>query len=370
MSFRDPATVIHRDTKRRCLSHIRQEGLPPGQGLEGRLRRYRSLGRELLARQSTRLGEEYLVGAYNSIEDARQLQFLHQAGRAAATYSEFASSVESILFDCESGEVRDIATLIAVFSILFDGLADESPTIFGELRPNDIPLPYREHSTESSPDAHPLAALTLRTASVLTDSIKECDGWSSLPAVRKRVTESIAATMRAERRSLRYQSFHSSIRNASVLTKIMRAKSEKTVLLLSLVPMCVHGVSPGLDYQSFSRSMLALGSFVGWLDDIDDLLEDLQAERWSEPLLTLYRSEPGFRELRSSELAYVLSACLAYETLTEKICSNGASLYRRSMRHLEQSGASSRLLQLVVDLCYSSLAGELSSRHEQKESLR
>lgn len=205
------------------------------------------------------------------------------------------NALEESLFGGQSTQVSRIVASIQAFIRLLDGLIDEAPDIVASEKQDLLRLLHSAWTIPEAPAAlntpreqHIALVLLNRIASQWVRQVRATPIWQADRRTRQMFSVAVQHAMQAEYRSTAY-TIGGAAAPLHAMRQAFRAKSTKVSWVVAMVPILVHGWPQGLDKRRYRRSTDLFGIYVGWIDDIYDLLDDLEQRRWSNALLELYR---------------------------------------------------------------------------------
>jgi hypothetical protein len=223
--------------------------------------------------------------------DDRRLAFLDVIPEGPASGMVRALALESTLFGCRSREVAELALLVAIFTLLLDGLLDEAPDELAPVAPWLRRVMLDQEWVEGGAAAippvvegcHPLSSLLQRVTIEVVRRVTSSAGWADR-VVREQFSAAARAAFETELVSVDLP-IRSGTLDVDAVRAAVVAKSTRCIWAGALVPFCVHGWKAGVDPDGFARLAFAVGELGGWLDDAVDVIEDLSGDRWSAVLL-------------------------------------------------------------------------------------
>lgn len=286
--------------------------------------------------------------------------FLKWLSHSAALGAAAGEAAEAALFGNTNKASAELAAIVQMSTLLLDGLIDDAPEVFppheraglfGPLRrwlgPDPMPV-----SASAATAEHPVVTLLYKGAAEWARRIQGSEAWSGDESVRVEVWSAVEAALRAENNGTR-AIFHgmSGQLHVEQCRTAIRDKSVAPVWVSALMPICVRGWPKGFDRHAYRDAVEAMGTFVGWMDDIDDLLLDLEEGFWSDALLDVYlcAGEPpsGPQEAFVRRLAETLALQSTRISLAEK----GVTLYKGLVLAFEETGFDGGpILQLIDDV--------------------
>jgi hypothetical protein len=98
------------------------------------------------------------------------------------------------------------------------------------------------------------------------------------------------------------------------------------------------------------------GVYLEWIDDVQDMLEDLMAGRWNVALLKLVSGKHIPDNASVDELRFHLHMCMADEAAIAGLTREGEAKLQTLIDHLHHSGlACDSVMQLLADLTTTAL---------------
>ena len=123
-----------------------------------------------------------------------------------------------------------------------------------------------------------------------------------------------------------------------------------------MTPICARGWPDSLDRYLYRRCAYLMGTYLGWIDDIEDLLEDLAAGRWSLVSVDLYMYSGRPMNLAPAEMIRKLAETLGSDGVRQTIIKTGLDHYDELVRGLAAIGIDHEpILQLVEDATFAGL---------------
>ena len=290
--------------------------------------------------------------------------FLRLLPHAVAVGSAAGDALESGLFGSCSEDVREISSLVQLSSLVLDGLIDEAPGVFDPERETLFSLLRRESwasdhdmgTLERLGDKHPAVELLYKVTLGWVGRVRQAKGWLTELSLRKELPFAVENAILAE-----YESDHRRFDlgdctpNIESCRRIVRAKGANAMWVTALIPICVHGWPQSVERDNYRRSAYLTGTYVGWIDDIHDVLIDLEAGRWSSVLLDLYVYAGQPEHLAPAALKETLIGALADKDIRERLVRSGLEQYDELVSSLLTTGSDSGpILQLIQD---ATLAG-------------
>ena len=360
------AVAPHADLVRRQLRALRTRMGGHPEGAETRLAGHSARGsntwRAILA--SVGVTEYDLARCLALANSDSRFAFLHRLPQAVAVGSAAADALEQGIFGFCSDEVREISSLVQLFSIVLDGLIDEAPRVFDQERACLFDLLRKENWTSEHDmpvlrrpgDQHPAVELLYKVALGWVGRIKQSRGWLTEPLLREELSLAVEAAVLAEYESTQCR-FDAEDRSPDIesLRKSVAAKGAKAMWVTTLTPLCVHGWPRNVDRSLYRRCSVMMGTYVGWIDDIHDLMIDLEAGRWSAVLLELYAYAGQSGPVTSAALRERLIATLADQDVRDRLLVTGLDHYDGLVRSLAATTFDTGpILRLIQD---ATLAG-------------
>jgi hypothetical protein len=226
-------------------------------------------------------------------ESDDRFAFLGGLAHSTAIAVEAANALEiSLCGHAEKLGPRIVAPLQAFIRVL-DGLVDDVPEIFSSQKENILSLVQFGLSETNIRNVrkedecnHIVIDLLYKIALTWTGVVRSTPGFSD-PSIRAIFLQAVDKAMRAE-----YFNANCIIdgypSNVEALRDSVRAKSANVAWVIALIPIMVRGWPLDLDRNKYHHVAKLFGTYVGWVDDICDVLEDLDQDRWSDVLLELY----------------------------------------------------------------------------------
>jgi hypothetical protein len=230
---------------------------------------------------------------YALVESDNRFAFLGGLAHSTAVAIEAANSLELSLFGNAEELGPCIVAPLQAFIRVLDGLVDDVPEIFSSQKENILTLVQfglgetniRNVRKEDECN-HIVIDLLYKIALTWTGVVRSTPGFSD-PSIRAIFLQAVDKAMRAE-----YFNANCIIdgypSNIEALRDSVRAKSADVAWVIALIPILVRGWPLDLDRNEYHSVANLFGTYVGWVDDICDVLEDLDQGRWSDVLLELY----------------------------------------------------------------------------------
>ena len=353
-------STAHSDLVRRQLIAINDRTSQPIGGQTERMSRRANDGLETL--------QNVLAGAGVTQEDRdscraladadARFEFLNWLPHAATVGGAAGDATEQAIFGSCSGEPRAIASLIQLFSLMLDGLLDEAPDILAPERATlfDIMIrgwdPDYEAPTRQQIDSkHAAVSLLYKIALEWIRLVRRTQGWCSEASVREELPAAVKAALQSEFTNTASM-YDVGAGRASIedCRKVIMARSANAVWVSALAPICARGWPDNLDRRRYRRCAYLLGGYIGWIDDIEDLLVDLSAGRWSLVSADLYVYSGQPKSLAPAELIGRLTETLGFEDVRQRLIKTGLEHYDELVRGLDAIEIDNRpILQLVED---------------------
>ena len=365
------AAVGHAELVRQQLLRIGDRAKSSRDGADTRAIRRRVLGEEtmnaVLASAGLASGEIATLAKLANT-DAR-FEFLRWMPHAASVGGAAGDAAEMTLFGTCSGEARALSALVQLFTLVLDGLIDEASELFPAdertslfeffqqgLDPT-VPTPV---SVESD-HRHPVVTILYQIAGEWIRRTRATRGWSD-PVIARETRAAVTAALLAEYGSDFY-SLEDTIppEDLKRWREVLRTKSVNAVWVTCLVPICVHGWPPNLDLDACRKLASSMGTFVGWIDDIDDALIDLMEGRWSEVLLDMYLYAGSQPAARGEKLVDILLEALADDQIRRKLVNTGLRHHDHLSISFDDAVSDSKpIMELIEDVTLAEV-GEAGS---------
>ncbi len=294
--------------------------------------------------------------------DAR-FEFLNWLPHAATVGGAAGDATEKAIFGSCSGEPRAIASLIQLFALVLDGLIDEAPDILAPERGMLFDFmfrgwdpDYKAPTRQQINNKHAVVSLLYKIALEWIRLVRRTQGWCSEASVREELAAAVKAALQSEYTNTP-SIYDVATGRASIEScrKVIMAKSANAVWVSALAPICARGWPDNLDHHLYRRCAYLMGAYIGWIDDIEDLLEDLSAGRWSLVSVDLYVYAGQPRSLAPAELMDRLAETLGIEGVRQRLIKTGLDRYDELVRGLDAIDIDKEpILQLVED---ATLAG-------------
>lgn len=364
----DLVEVVHRDFLAQQLAALRVTDPGSCDGCRDRLGRRMETGIANLFRLlgEADVDERTITLAQACAQTDERFGFVFSVPRAAAIGGALVGDLEEALFGTRSWDTVAMGTLLGALNILLDGLADEVPELFADmrvpvremLRPSHWRPGARVRQARGSSD-HPVAALTIAVLCEWISRVTISRGWRDDIAVQDLFGWAVEAAIDAEYRSLVAQRMTTECVNISQTRCVLRAKSEFPLLVQGLTPLCVHGAPADLDLQRYATCLKAIGRFGGWLDDERDMVEDASRCRWNNALLAIVGQMDGLAEASPMALGRRLTMQLANDSIVHLVIGEGVAILRDMWDSVNAVGLdASQLRQLIADVTASSLEAD------------
>jgi hypothetical protein len=350
MSVGNQVVDTHRQFVTRQWLAIKTQGSGIASDSESRMKDLRRLGLVTLQTAVATAGittEDFNRCAFAVRSDPR-LRFLQQLPLAAAGGSAFGDAVERSVYGSSSATntVRETAALISMFTRMLDSLIDEAPKIVAPecsllldllgkkswMEP--VPLPTDEQLDVK----HPAASLLYKLMRAFVTSVRESDYWvqDTSAAVREDFAAAIEAALRAEYDTIDCRMPERSRDYDPDMRRILAAKSQNIVWVMALAPSTFLGWPDQLDKTAYETCMKRLGDLFGWLDDVQDFVEDVEIGATNELLLDLYENAGKPAYTTPEELHDKVAGWLGNERTVQYLVAKGKALYTDTMHGFEE----------------------------------
>ena len=288
-----------------------------------------------------------------------RFDFLRWLPHAASVGGAAGDASEMTLFGTCSGDARELTALVQMFTLMLDGLIDDASEIFPQDKRASLFEFLQQGLDPGLPAAepvepthgHPVVAMLHQIAREWIRRTRATLGWSDTV---------IAGEVRAAARAALSAEYSSALSPLEAMISppelelwrdVLRAKSVNAVWVSCLVPICVHGWPPNLDSLACRRLASCMGTYVGWIDDIDDALTDLEDGRWSEVLLDMYIYAGSPTVADGETLVDILLEALADEQIRQKLVNTGVRHHDNLSTALADSVSDSEpIMQLIEDV--------------------
>ncbi|HUF50872.1 MAG TPA: hypothetical protein VMN60_08575 [Longimicrobiales bacterium] len=275
--------------------------------------------------------------------DAR-FGFLASLSQSAAVAVAAAAALETSLFGrSESAVVPRIVAPLQAFVRLLDGLVDDAPDLFEQWKAEIAAAVARGLSDADAPphdprNAHELLGMIHDVTASWTAAVRDAPGWVEDPSIRDAVCQAVASAMRAE-----YESAHCVMGgvapDVAAMRARVRAKSTSTAWVVALVPIIAHGWPPWLDRQRYEHVAMLFGTYVGWVDDVCDIFEDLDSGVWSDALLELWDLAGRPALAGAADAAVELPVLLTEPAHRARLVATGVAHHHAFFDALRETGA-------------------------------
>jgi len=106
-----------------------------------------------------------------------------------------------------------------------------------------------------------------------------------------------------------------------------------------------------------------MGTFVGWIDDIDDALIDLMEGRWSEVLLDMYLYAGSQPAASGEKLVDILLEALADDQIRRKLVNTGLRHHDHLSISFDDAVSDSKpIMELIEDVTLAEVGAAGSSQ--------
>ncbi len=351
----------HAELVRQQLLAISDRARSSRDGADGRAVRRRALGEATMRAVLTSAGltNGDIASLSDLADNEARFDFLRWLPHAASVGGAAGDASEMALFGTCSGEARELTALVQMFTLMLDGLIDDASEIFPQdartslfeflQRGLDPALPAPE---PAEPDhGHPAVVTLNQIAREWIRRTRATLGWFDTVIAGEMRAATSAALLAEYGSALRPLEATISPPELELWRDVLRAKSVNAVWVSCLVPICVHGWPPNLDSPACRRLASCMGTYVGWIDDIDDALTDLEHGRWSEVLLDMYiyAGSPPVEDGKT--LVDILLEALADEQIRQKLVNTGVRHHDNLSTALADSVSDSEpIMQLIEDV--------------------
>ncbi len=295
-----------------------------------------------------------------------QFAFLNAIPEGPILSMSRALALEHGIFKTETPEVARLSLLIALYTIILDGLLDEAR---GTLRPiqhwlDQImdPMCWDSLDLIVHPDStgHPVTDILVWVTTEAIHEVTRQHGWRHDPFIRSQFALATQAAYRSEvaSTSCRITDGQSSLEQ--VRERIL-AKSIDPIWAGSLSTFCVHGWPEGLGSEEFAGLAQSIGAFGGWLDDITDLAIDIRADRWSMALIEIHQAAVQLLpQLAGEDPRIAMIEILPMSLIAERLAFLGVERLRLVRAGLARLGFDEDdLLPVLADVATVSLTSGL-----------
>ncbi len=357
--------VDHAALVRQQLLTISDRARTSRDGAEERAIRRTALGEATMRALLTSAGLSHgdMASLSDLADTEARFDFLRWLPHAASVGGAAGDASEMSLFGTCSGQAREIAALVQMLTLALDGLIDDAPEIFPQDERRSLVELLQRGFNPALPAPEPVEADRWhRVVAMLHQIAREWIrrtratlGWSDTV---------IAGQVRAAARAALSAEYGSALRPLEATMEatvsppelklwrdVLRAKSVNAVWVSCLVPICVHGWPPNLDGLACRRLASCMGTYVGWIDDIDDALTDLAEGRWSEVLLDMYIYAGSPPVAHGETLVDILVETLADEQIRHKLVNTGVRHHDNLSTALADAVSDSEpIMQLIEDV--------------------
>lgn len=369
VSHVDLVDTIYRDLLQRQFLAIKQREPALYEGYHSRLASYmeRGLANLHAVLASAGVEESDLNECFERARVDQRFRFLYKLPRSAALGGARGTALEMGLFSSTSNAVGEFVTLLNIFITILDGLLDEAPALLASEHETLYDLLVRQSWSrtrklpifEQRDSAHPVVVLMYDVMVECIRIVISSDAWLADPTLREDFSDAVEAAFLAESSSTDYQFVAEGPFNISACRSALIAKSGNAAWVTALAPICVRGWPSELNRSGYREFAKFFGEYVGWIDDICDLLVDLAAGRWSSVILDLYEyvGQPSHRS--PPALRFTLTTALAYDQISNRLVETGGQLYDQligALEALEIDRAS--IVPLIADITQSWLVIE------------
>lgn len=318
------AAVLHRDLVRRqllvALPDYPQRSAERATRLAGNYEAGLALLWELLREDA--VDGSLLSSCWELATSDPAFAYLHNVPWSAAFGTGAALAIQRSWGLGESAPAASITTLINVSITLLDGLIDEAPQLFDRNR-RVIEgllfggLDYREIASRSRAESdHPAVSLTLWALGAWINRVRGSPAWNS-PGYRRDFSQAVRDAYEAEISWAAVQSIDGPVDPAECAERLNN-KSANAIWLTAVGALSATGLADSARAE-FRGEMHLLGHYFGWIDDVSDLLNDLQAGRWNQVEFALMESRDGWMSLDRRRLVDVVRAELANTRSVERV---------------------------------------------------
>ena len=300
-------------------------------------------------------------------QDAR-LDFLYGLPRSAAFGAAIGTAIDEALFGDATVDSAELTALINLFIRLLDGLVDETPDLFEPERRTFLSIleeaswaPHSDPPTIAALDRkHPVVAVTLRVMLEWLRRVKGSRIWSADPATGEQFAAVCRTALGAELATASQPSLDGDQVDIADCRRALIEKSALSVWVIALAPVCLRGWPEGVDRERYYAVARAVGYHFSWIDDICDMAADLDADRWSDVLLTLYERVQRTRAAGPFDLKDALMRAAADGEAAAELVAKGERLYCQMVDSIERLDIDpSPLLTYVADGTQSWFLAEL-----------
>ncbi|WP_366655201.1 hypothetical protein [Fodinicurvata sp. EGI_FJ10296] len=300
------------------------------------------------------------------VEGDARLEFMFSLPRSAGLGGRIAEALATGLHGATNMQTRQLGQWIYVFIRLLDGLIDNAPDLLTESDRSDLQREIPSALTRDGPQPlrwadtthrHPATALLWRTALFWTEAVRESAAWRRDPTIRNAVAQAAREALAAEFRTpcLRFSRTGSDL---SAIGRDLDSKTRTTTWCMALMPVCVDGSPAECDLDQYRNSMDALGDYLEWIDDIQDLVEDANADSWNVPLIEFAARNRFAAHSTYGDTPSRLGRALSDAPTTEALIAIGVGRLSRAVSALEAAGLDCPPLRcLLGDLTATSLDG-------------
>ena len=337
----DPLTIMHNDLLRRHRELLTQREPNLSHGNRPRIVGYQESGFTSLQSclASAGIGNSVIEDCIICIQEDSRLKFFYSLPRSAFIGSLLGNTIHQSFFKSSSNSTMEITALLNVFTHLLDGLVDETPEIFSYDREGitetlDRILFDEDFSREELNYYYPVVTLMYLIAKECIDRIRQAEGWSTNDFLKEQFADAVRAALRAEYESMKYQQMHELRIDIDNCRRVLNEKSENSLWAKFLIPFCMHGLPDDFNLRQYRQYVHLYGRYVGWIDDIRDIPEDIQAGRWSNVLLTLFEKVKENKISQLAELKWVLMTRLACDEAIDELVETSVRFYEQVVENL------------------------------------
>lgn len=368
MSNTDRLVDVHRRFVQRQWLAIKNRGWAMGADSATRMEELRRLGLVTLqsAVASAGITPEDLARCALAVRRDPRLKFLQQLPLAAAGGGAIGDALQMSLYGSAStmGMVRETTALIHMFARILDSLIDEAPQIIAPERSSLIVLlsaqswtaPAAFPADQALETKHPAASLLYKLMGAFVANVRRSDVWllESSRTIREDLATAVQAALQSEYNTIDCRMPERSQDYEPVMRRTLTAKSQDIVWVMGLAPTAFLGWPDHLDKPVYEACMRRLGDLFGWLDDVQDFLDDMEGGATNELLLDLYEDAGTPAYSTSDELHDQVAEWLGNELTVQRLVTKGQALYTDTMRGFEELGADPvPIQQYVTDVSLS-----------------
>jgi|GEM_PF-2600051 len=368
MSISSRLSDLHQEFVRRQWLAIKNQETGLEGGYQDRIAEYRRFGTVTLQTvvASAGITAEDFARCTLTIQNDPRLKFLQRLASVAAMGGQFGQALEESFYGASSSTsvVREATALVGMFTRMLDDFIDEAPEIIAPERDPLLAILSKKSWLEPEPAAflsdedlsgkHPGISLLYKITRACVTKIKQSEYWlgeSSL-SVREDFSTAAEAALLTEYDTIDCRMPPSSQNYDPAMRLILKAKSQNIVWVLALTPTTFLGWPEQLNRFAYEVSIKRLGDLFGWLDDAQDLVEDIATGATNEVLLDLYENAGSPAYSTHDELHEMIADWLSDDRTVTQLVSKGQTLYKESLYGFETLGAANPapMQQYITDV--------------------